>query len=226
MNDLERRLRSARPLSSHREAPLTDRARSDFEKITGAALLPDEDNSEKPKLLRTRVLASAGATILLVCAGVVMFFMNPAPLQHSADPEGQGTPEASSSVEPYFDSVEALAESSDLIARVTVEPSAANGMFVVEVLAGDVPIDEPLQVRELDVALNGEYTIALDEIDADSLILFLTATKVSGEYELVNAAQSVFVVEGGSVYALFDELDLGTTTTLDQLRDQLITTGR
>lgn len=225
MDDLERRLRKARPFSANRNAILSNRARSDFAQITGQELPGDiENTAAEPR--RNRLAAAATATLaVLACAAALVLFINPQQFLYVAEPETENTHQPPPTHENQYQDVEALAEKADLVVQATVEQSdTASGkvrsqLTVVETLSGNLPAGSNVTVEQ--PAADGDYDLPLAEVGADSLILFLSQTSTDGIYELVNASQSVLVVDGETVHPIFDELDLGNDETLAQLRERL-----
>ncbi|MFV0435066.1 MAG: hypothetical protein ACK5LO_13935 [Leucobacter sp.] len=225
MDDLERRLRKARPVSGDRNAPLSNRARSDFARITGQEL-PEGTENRTAEPRRKRLTAAATAAVAtLACAAALVLFINPQQFLSVAEPETDNTHQSPVTGEEQYEDVEALARKADLVVRATVEQSDSvsgkvrSQLTVVETLSGSMPATSTITVEQ--PAADGDLDLLLAEVGADSLILFLARTNTADTYELVNASQSVLAVDGGTVYPIFDELDLGDAETLTQIRERL-----
>ncbi|WP_182355222.1 hypothetical protein [Flaviflexus huanghaiensis] len=225
MDDLERRLRKARPFSGDRNAPLSHRARSDFARIAGQELPEGMENSTATPRRNKITTAATAALAVLACAAALVLFINPQQFLYVAEPETENTHQPPRTQEKQYEDVEALAEEADLVVQATVERSdTADGqvrsqLTVVETLIGSLPTASNITLEQ--PAADGDYDLPLAEVGADSLILFLSQTHTAGVYELVNASQSVLAVDGETVYPIFDELDLGSAETLAQIREHL-----
>ena len=221
MNDLETRIRRARPPGPHRADPLTERARSELQELMTEAPAQPVPSPRRWLPTISWLLVATGA---LVAAAVAVLTISWRPGNDIGMPEDD-TRTTAAATAPRFGSIANLAGASEFVSQVTVLSSTAQEtperrrMIVSEVrvetsLLGSAQPGEVIRVTQPE-GESGNSGVELQAIDGDSLVLFLTASE--GSYALTSPTQGVLAVNGDEVISVFDDPLFAQINNLEEL---------
>lgn len=219
--NIERRLRRSRPEGPTRDEPLSKRARMEYEALTGQTLpAPLVLREPRTRIRRNLVMLGAAIVAVVACGVMVMRLIGQPINAPIAKPESEVTASVDSAM---YRSIDDLARASDLVVHVrvidkdsaTARTQVSSRVEVLTTLEGTRRTGEILQVSQHRGI--GSSALPLEEIGADSLVLFLQAGEEDGKYTLTNSRQSVITVDEQRLSSLYDELDLSSYRGLDQL---------